>query len=1327
MKGLSGATYRYAGSNGQLFRRVGDTQGAYTSIATGLSGQRFSIGCYRPDNSSVPYSFFADSDLMVKDNGSLTTAQRWGILQPAIPPTTSLLGVSAQIFQSAVSQGPLTDALPADQTQTTGNYAFAGTSWRTINGMPANSDAGYLYCTNFGFNIPLGATIVGVVVTFDAASELQNSGYIDHLSLCQSTTLIGSVKPSGQMLGPLGGVYSFGGNDDGWQADLTPTIVNNNTFGFAIDLFNVTGFYHMFLAAFKVTVFYIPASNSLFSSAVPIELFQSDTNFTLVNMNPSTMTVNTTTLTAITNTGYQSVMIAGDTDTVTVGMQLTFNFGGGNQEVVTVLSVNALQGNAVILANFLNTHATGETVQNLSPLQLIVATLLSEAMSEPGLQTVTVDNTSNISIGQWLTIDPNNSIEEDVLVLAVSPNGFTANFLNVHNVGAQVQAYGYAANITSSPASISKSAALGNPPSGNPWSIILDPLIQLYLNPSNPSLISEVQILLDVDDGTFTNYYTATVAGPISAGVIQIPINQFAAVGTAGTGTQLLSNVVAWQIVIVATNYVTVEFSDLWAGLAAGPSVLDGGIPYDYRYTYYNATTGAESNPSVPQTTSYYLSPINQAVVVNFTPSTDPQVTHVNIYRRGGQLNAGWYFVARVPNLSNVNTVVTDVPNASSTLTTGNYYVIVAALSGNSIIAVSPESGPISITSGVNDIHVTGPGSHDALGNPINPPGVTGWRVYFGTTSGQENEYTDFPTIVDGVDIEADGTAGTLDLSTVNQYTDFAADSTIAVNSLLEIDNDPPVTSTLLEPVDTSLGTAVTAGSSQEVLPGTMANIFQNQLITINPGGATEETVVVQQVFPFGDNAFIAFFQNPHASNELIFADTQTAAAANLAAFAFEYAWVAGDPNNPHLLYFSKAQRPESFPPQNTLEVGTPKDPIMAVVGFRGLLFVATLTTWYEVLISGGTPFALPTGCKHGLNANFAWAVSESEIFYKSYDGVYAFRAGASAYLTEPIEWIWKGQALGPVPPIAPNTDSEVLMAYGDHELFVPYTATDGTRRRLIWHDIYKRWRPDNVACESIIFEEDSSLFLLGWHDTNVADGMIFIDRQLDYDSGGYVTGVEVVNPINFSLQTAQRDQGSPKASKVYQELTIDIDTKGQDIDAYLLFDSGQSQLFIGTVNTSGRQQVQLPGILAGEGRRSLNVSLLLEGSITEVVTLYEWQIRVVVEAEYRKVQDTYWLKLGTDEFKFIKQGYFEYAAPNNDVDVFVFVDGDLTTPVYSFILPQSTTRTAIKVRFLPVKAKLWRFISNSATDFQSYDPDSHLEFKPITSAKGYAIQKLAP
>src|ERR1700686_5200706 len=85
LRSLSGSTYRYAGlSDGSLWRRTGDDQGPYSSIATGLSGQPFTALVTTCFGSSQPFEFVYDRDLLLKDNGTGIPTQN-GIFPPTMP------------------------------------------------------------------------------------------------------------------------------------------------------------------------------------------------------------------------------------------------------------------------------------------------------------------------------------------------------------------------------------------------------------------------------------------------------------------------------------------------------------------------------------------------------------------------------------------------------------------------------------------------------------------------------------------------------------------------------------------------------------------------------------------------------------------------------------------------------------------------------------------------------------------------------------------------------------------------------------------------------------------------------------------------------------------------------------------------------------------------------------------------------------------------------------------------------------------------------------------------------------------------------------------
>jgi hypothetical protein len=837
-----------------------------------------------------------------------------------------------------------------------------------------------------------------------------------------------------------------------------------------------------------------------------------------------------------------------------------------------------------------------------------VNTTVSAAITGNQINTVTPASMANIIVGALLVVNDLSNGFETVLVLSVTATTFTAFFKISHSSGVTLSDINLDGSIT--PSTIG--SITGQGPfnlstnfTGSSVQITDTSLITFLYNLSTVVDVSSLKLLFDVGDGSFANdYYSATVN---LTGVTDNTWTQFSLArglflknGNAGTPGKTWANVNAYRVVITtnAGGSVIFQMDSLFVFVAGGPSVGPG-IPYDYRYTYFNSVTGNESNPSVLMVPAAFVSPQNQSVLVTVTPSPDPQVTNINVYRRGGSLSSGWLFVAQIP------------ANATS-------------------------------------------------------------------------------------------------------YVDSALDADILSNNPLSLDNDVPLTTTLPIPVNTILGQSVLAGVSQSMTPVSMANIFPNQQLTIDTGSAQEIVIVQSTTF----SSFTAFFQNAHPATAIVAASTRSGHAVNLATVAFNQAWLAGDADNPNRLYYSKINNPEACPPQNWIEIGTPADPIMAVVFYNSQLFVLTQSRIYRVIIPfpGAVPNPFPTASRHGLFANFAFCISESEIPYLSKDGCYLFQGNNSFYATDVIEWLLadKEPNLGPVPEQDPARAVNSIMGYTKNEFFISYLDKNSIQRRLVFDVLKKRWRNDDVPATAMFYEEDTTEFVIGR-----SNGMIYLDRRGDVDGEASSN-----SPININLQTSAKDQGFPLNDKNYNELSLDVDTGNQPLSVSLLFDNGKTPVSIGTVQTNGRQRVPFP-VKGGIGQLSQNVSLLVTGQATVPVHFFNWYIKAAVEAEFRDSFDSYWAKLGTDEYKVCKQGWFEYVAPDPGGIFFsVYIEGNMNAPMYTFALPQTTVRTAKRIRFLAVKAKIWRFVGFSASQFQLYG-ESFIEFKPVTLNKGYAKQNL--
>lgn len=703
----------------------------------------------------------------------------------------------------------------------------------------------------------------------------------------------------------------------------------------------------------------------------------------------------------------------------------------------------------------------------------------------------------------------------------------------------------------------------------------------------------------------------------------------FLAVGNAGQPGFDWASVTGWQIQVVTTTSgsVTLGCNGLYLQWNGGPSSF-GGVGYDYRYIYFNANTQTPSNPSQQQYFSQqfgfvasYEAPIVLCQNFNVTGvySADPQVTHIRLYRRGGYMNANWYYLDQIPN-------------------------------------------------------VTGGG-------------------YF-------------------------------------SYKDIIPDMYLLQSDILQLDNDAPITSSLQNPIVTTL-TAVTTGPGtspydyfepQTITVAQAATFLPNQLVVVGTPQNLEQVSVVTG----GVGTFTAVLRLTHAIGEQVQVFAIPQQPCDLVGLAYGQLWVAGDPNNPHFLYYSKPGYPENFSPQNYIPCGSPSSPIMAVItDYRGTLFVATLTTWYQIS-PGNPPYAQPTGSTHGLVSKTGWTAAEGSIWYRSVDGVREFRGADGPYRSLPIEWIFQGVSQTPIP-LADNSamGSTVLGFYND-DIYVGYQAIGGTFNRVNWDTDYSRWRNDDVPAIAMFLEKDTNTFLYAKYMTAGSQSgyAILQDQVGDYDDGGWVDGQLTQTPINMNLQAPYEDLGAPHFPKNWNTVEVDANTNGQDMEVILNFDDGIAPLNLGTINTTYRQKIQLK-VNDGDGQESYKCSPEITASVVVAPILYQLNIYAATLAADRTSLDSYWLKFGIgDESKVVKECYFDYTS-TEPITIATYNDGN-ATPYYTRTLPAEPNRAVIRVRFPALKVRTFRMIVLSDAAMQMWSAPK-LKWKPVLAqgASGYAAYEV--
>jgi hypothetical protein len=94
----------------------------------------------------------------------------------------------------------------------------------------AGASSQYLVAKNFAFTVPAGATIAGITVRIAATESSGGTENVNARLQNATGVLIGDTKQT-TWNGTTEAIYTYGGSADGWNASLTPSIVNDADFG----------------------------------------------------------------------------------------------------------------------------------------------------------------------------------------------------------------------------------------------------------------------------------------------------------------------------------------------------------------------------------------------------------------------------------------------------------------------------------------------------------------------------------------------------------------------------------------------------------------------------------------------------------------------------------------------------------------------------------------------------------------------------------------------------------------------------------------------------------------------------------------------------------------------------------------------------------------------------------------------------------------------------------------------------------------------------------------------------------------------------------------
>jgi hypothetical protein len=540
---------------------------------------------------------------------------------------------------TAGSQGPLTGASSADGPL--GNTAWTATgSGGGQCALTYNHSSHLLLITNFSFStIPVGATITGI------KAEVLRHAFASSIADTQILIVKGGVAQGNNHA--LGGFWPgsdqyavYGGNGDTWSTYFTqPDINANANFGVAVQCrdLQTVGSVTAFVTSARITVYYL--SGGVSGSATMVR-----------DVFPALPTA-----LAIASIYYFSG---------TIGHCII---------VPNTLASGSGVANSIYADNVLSTLRRGALIKIGSEVCIV----WSVSVGPDGSVSIETSTTVNHTTADTMTSLPTiQTLGKIFAGQAIAETDFT---------------YAVTVGIGTQTATITNPFVTG----GNPFRP--DDLISFGILVDNLANLTELKILFDIGDGSFTqNFYyytvrpsdiTAAVANTSTQLAAAQTIDQRATIdeeATAASGNQLHSSSSAmtppgasqWAQIVFSIAELTRVGSDitkslqnvtkiqfLWnasgtinvahdnavnifGGYAA--DVGDIGAPYLYRVRPRSSVTGARGNPS--PATRYGISPRREQVTV-YLPSSayDAQIDTWDIERYGGSVTS-YRYVGSTPS-----------------------------------------------------------------------------------------------------------------------------------------------------------------------------------------------------------------------------------------------------------------------------------------------------------------------------------------------------------------------------------------------------------------------------------------------------------------------------------------------------------------------------------------------------------------------------------------------------------------------------------------------------------------------------------------------------
>lgn len=246
---------------------------------------------------------------------------------------------------------------------------------------------------------------------------------------------------------------------------------------------------------------------------------------------------------------------------------------------------------------------------------------------------------------------------------------------------------------------------------------------------------------------------------------------------------------------------------------------------------------------------------------------------------------------------------------------------------------------------------------------------------------------------------------------------------------------------------------------------------------------------------------------------------------------AQDYLFACGDPYKPGNVYYSKPGLPDSWPPQNSVEVCAPSEILQAGGVYGTQAFVFSRERLFFLLPNAntlGAVTALPTACTHGMFSRWGLVVGKDGIYFVAYDGIWRTTGGEEEYLSLDIQPLFNAEIRNGYQPIDFTVPQLLRLEIHDNDLWFTYQDIVGVQQCMVYSLLAKYWRHYNFTNPIASIRSDST-----------APRLLFGGRlsgKIYTHSGHSDDGTA----IQCLATTPYLDQQFPRQMKTYGDVTVD-------------------------------------------------------------------------------------------------------------------------------------------------------------------------------------------